>query len=384
MITETLLKTNLIYLHPHFTLPGGAGNVVLEGARRLNPEKYNVHILCIRADPEYKRKYPELSFVEIGGPISGSPLFWLGFPWVQYKIHRELNRLSPKVILPNILPANWWAFIYKLFHKDVLCLWQCHEPSAFIHLAEWIETLPQPLRFGAKLLNPFLRAIDKFLVEKGPDHIMGNSLFSNSLFERIYHKDITDYLYPGIDLDYFSHTKKKKRYFFIISRLTGFKNTRIAIEAMERIRHKDYHLIIGGEGEEKDNLIDLTKKLNLTDRVRFIGRVPSKDLPGLYGEAKLVLFTGQDEPFGLVPVEALASGTPVIGANSGGLKETVKNNHNGILLDDITSEKLSSAIDSLLDDPDKYNLLHLNTRRSVERFGWDQHMRKLELILDSL
>ena len=68
------MKANLIILHPHFTLPGGAGNVVLESASRLNPEKYKIQILCIRADPPYKKRYRGLSFIEIGGPLSSSVL----------------------------------------------------------------------------------------------------------------------------------------------------------------------------------------------------------------------------------------------------------------------------------------------------------------------
>lgn len=378
-------KINLVYLHPHFTLPGGAGNVVLESASRLNPDKYNVWILCIRADSQFKSNYPRLSFIEIGGPLSNSLLFWVTLSWVQYKVHRVLNRLSPKIIFPNVLPANWWAFIYKLFHKDVLCLWYCHEPSAFIHFSQWIESISNPLvRISAKLLNPFLKVIDLFLVLKAPDHVVGNSKFSNRLFEKIYHKHITDYIYPGIDLNYFLPKKTKQNYLFMISRLTRFKNIQIAIEAMAKIKHKEYQLIIGGEGEEKNNLIALSKRLNLLDRVRFIGHVPSKDLPRLYAEAKLVLFTSRHEPFGMVPVEALACETPVIGPNSGGLKETIEHNHNGILLDGLTPENLANTIDDLLADSDRYTLLQQNARKSAEKFSWEQHVGKLEEILDDL
>lgn len=378
-------KTNFIYLHPHFTLPGGAGGVVLESASRLNPDKYNVWIICIRANSEFKSKYSTLSFIEIGGPLSSSPLFWLTFPWVQYKVHRALNRLLPKIIFPHVLPANWWAFIYKLFHKEAPCLWYCHEPSAFIHSSKWIESILNPfMRICAKLLNPFLKAIDLFLISKGPDHIVSNSIFSSRLFEKVYHKHITDYIYPGIDLNYFFPRKAKKKYLFMISRLTRFKNVHIAIEAMAKIKHKEYQLIVGGEGEEKNNLIALSKKLNLSDRVRFIGLVPFKDLPRLYAEAKLVLFTSQDEPFGMVPVEALACGTPVIGANSGGLKETIEHNYNGILLDELTPENLANTIDDLLADSDRYRLIQQNARESVGRFSWEQHVEKLEKILDDL
>jgi hypothetical protein len=160
-----LKKTKIAFLHPHFTIPGGSGNVVLECASRLDGSKYETHILCIRADSQYKERYPSLSFVEIEGPLSDSPWFWLSFPFVQYKVHRALNRLRPNIIAPQVLPANWWAFIYKLFHKEVPCIRYCHEPSAFVYIPEWIEAIKSPfMRTGAKLINPLFKLFDRYLV----------------------------------------------------------------------------------------------------------------------------------------------------------------------------------------------------------------------------
>ena len=86
----------------------------------------------------------------------------------------------------------------------------------------------------------------------------------------------------------------------------------------------------------------------------------------------------------MVPVEALACGTPVIGADSGGLKETIKDNYNGILLDVLTPKNLANTIDGLLADSDRYNFLQNNTRKTAEKFRWEQHVKKLEQILDDL
>lgn len=378
-------KANIIFLHPHFTIPGGAGNVVLESACRLDREKFNVCIVCIRADQGYKKRYPNLAFIEIGGPLPSSPLFWLIFPWTQFKVQRVLKGLSPQIIFPNVLPANWWAFIFKIFHPEVACLWYCHEPSAFIHSAQWIEIISNPLmRLSAKLLNPLLKIMDLFLLSNGPDRVISDSKFGILLFRNAYQKNVTDFLYPGIDLNFFFPQKTKKKYLFMISRLTRFKNVQVAIEAIANIRHKEYKLIIGGEGEEKDKLIGLSKKLGLEDRVSFLGHVPFEQLPKLYGEAKLVLFPSTNEPFGMVPIEALACGTLVIGANSGGLKETIVHNHNGILLDHLTPENLQVAIDDLLVDTGRYRILQQQARKSVEKFGWEQHVKKLEQIFDDL
>lgn len=378
-------KANIIFLHPHFTIPGGAGNVVLESACRLDRKKFNVCIVCIRADQGYKKRYPNLAFIEIGGPLPSSPLFWLILPWTQFKVQRVLKGLSPQIIFPNVLPANWWAFIFKIFHPEVSCLWYCHEPSAFIHSRNWIEAISNPLmRVSAKLLNPFLKTIDVYLVSKGTDRIVCNSKFTASLFQNAYRRNIEEVLYPGVDLNFFVSQKTKKKYLFMISRLTKFKNVHVAIEAMATLLHKEYELIIGGDGEEKENLVGLSKKLGIEDSVRFIGPVPFEQLPKFYGEAKLVLFLSSEEPFGMVPIEALACGTPVIGANSGGLKETIEHNHNGILLDNLTPGNLQVAIDDLLADSGRFRLLQQHARKSAEKFGWEQHVKKLGQIFDDL
>jgi len=356
--------------------------VVLETALRLSPAKYDIHILCIRAIRSYRERYPTLSFVEIGGPLSDSPFFWLTFPFVQKKVHKELHRLRPKIVIAGVFPANWWTFIYKRFHKDVACIWYCHEPSAFIHIPEWIESITNPLmRLGAKLLNPVLKACDLFLARSAPDAVACNSKYTKTQYQRIYKKQNLGVIYPGVDLDVFFPQGKQSSYLLMVCRLTRFKNVHIALEAMARLEDQDLELVIGGEGEEKENLKALSEKLGISHRVRFLGRVSFKELPKLYSQAKLLLFTSENEPFGMVPVEALASGTPVVGTNSGGLQETVAHEQNGLLINDMTPENLADSIDSILGDSSKYNSLQKNTVQSAREFSWNNHVRKLEDIL---
>jgi glycosyltransferase involved in cell wall biosynthesis len=158
----------------------------------------------------------------------------------------------------------------------------------------------------------------------------------------------------------------------------------VALEAMVRLKDKEHELVIGGKGEEKENLIALSKKLGIARRVRFLGRIPSKDLSRHYAKAKLMLFTNKNEPFGMVPVEAMACGTPVVGVNSGGVKETVTHDYNGMLLDDMTPENLANVIDYILANSKKYASLKKNTRLSVEKFNWQQHVQRLETVLNDV
>lgn len=378
-------KIHLVFLHPHFTLPGGAGNVVLAVASRLDQRKYNVSVICIRVNAAFKEQYPQISFIEIGGPLPSETLFWISYAGTQWKIHKVLDRINPDILLPTVLPANWWAFTYRIINKRCRCFWYCHEPSAFIHFPKWINSIQNPLlRAGAKILNPVLKRIDYYLVKHGKDACACNSQFTKGLYKKIYGETIEDFIYPGADLTFFVPMPSKKKYFFVMSRLSRFKNIDRVIRAMAAMRHTDFALLIGGEGEEKENLVKFVRSLNLSERIQFIGEVPFRELPAFYGEAKLVLFPSENEPFGMVPVEALACGTPVIASNSGGPIETVGNDFNGILLDSMTPRTIQEAIDSLLDDPDRYNRLQDNTRSSAERFNWPQHIDHLEKLIEKL
>jgi len=170
----------------------------------------------------------------------------------------------------------------------------------------------------------------------------------------------------------------------MVSRLTRFKNIAVAIEAFSRLKNGNHRLLIGGEGEEKENLRRLIDRLGLEERVFLTGGIPHEKLTSMYASAKILIFTTENEPFGMVPVEALACGTPVIASNSGGLRETVQSGFNGILLDRMTPRSLAEAMDHLLSDPERYAFLQKNARKSVERFSWDHHADRFQAILDQV
>ena len=83
----------------------------------------------------------------------------------------------------------------------------------------------------------------------------------------------------------------------------------------------------------------------------------------------------------MVPLEALAAGTPVIGSNTGGLREVVIHNHNGILIDCLTPLSLKAAIEDVLADQAHYEHLRQNARASAIRFSWERHVRQLEKLI---
>lgn len=371
----------IIILHPHITYPGGASKYMLEICERLAKKGWDLLVVTTTVDREIAKPYPRLKFHLLGGPTTGSFFFWLFYPFFQWRLHRFLNRFENKILFPQILPPIWWAGIYKKFHPQTPVVWMCQEPSAFVHSPLVIESLRQPMKNLVKTASPFLKIFDRFLV-KDVDCIIANSSYGASLVKKTYKRKADLIAYPSVDFDRFKSQGKKENYIFTVSRLDKQKNIDVLLRAFEllpsQLRRK-YKLFIGGRGTERKNLQNLAKKLGISKQVKFLGWVKEEKLPRWYAQAKLVVFCAQDEPFGIIPLEAMASGTVVIAANSGGVKETILEGKTGYLVEPQNPKVLAKKMAGLLDDQKKLQKMAKNAKIYVEKnFSWDKTTQLIE------
>jgi len=121
-----------------------------------------------------------------------------------------------------------------------------------------------------------------------------------------------------------------------------------------------YQLILVGECENMDNCINLAKKLNLYERINFIG--VRQNIPELMKTADICVLSSHWEGFGIAAVEAMASGTPLIASNVPGLAEIVEDG--GILFEKGNSIELANCIKKISNNPDLYNQI---SKRSIQR-----------------
>ena len=146
-------------------------------------------------------------------------------------------------------------------------------------------------------------------------------------------------------------------YAAVLTTLAIRKNVYNVIRAMDvlvnRRGRKDIRLRIGGRGPDRDELEKNAADLGLKEHVEFIGGMPDEDLPEFYRRARLVVYCPIDEPFGLVPLEALAQKTPVVVSNHGGPSEVVEHGVMGLHVNPFDPNDIADGIQALWDDESK-------------------------------
>lgn len=155
-------------------------------------------------------------------------------------------------------------------------------------------------------------------------------------------------------------------YLFTASRLDGPKRLDLLVGAMAQVPH-DISLLIAGTGPEEGRLRDLASS---DPRIELLGFVPDEDLPGLYAGARAVPFVPDDEDYGLIAVEAMALGTPVVTCtDSGGPTELVHDGVDGLVATP-DPEALGAALRRMAGDPDGAAAMGRAARRRARRITW--------------
>jgi glycosyltransferase involved in cell wall biosynthesis len=158
-------------------------------------------------------------------------------------------------------------------------------------------------------------------------------LLANHLVE----EERIEVLYPGVDHERFRPNGASEHLFLLPGRIMWQKNIELAIESWRFFKphpsDSDYKLVIAGmvDAKSRDYLQTLRRSVAWRDDVEFVCSPRDEDLHDLYRRARGVLFTAPSEDFGLVPLEAMACGKPVIAQRRGGPTETVIDGETGIL-----------------------------------------------------
>jgi glycosyltransferase involved in cell wall biosynthesis len=240
---------------------------------------------------------------------------------------------------------------------------------------------------GAKDTSPAGRdAIERGLV-RDVDRIVATC--SDELFELLRlgaHRRHVTVVPCGVDLDLFrpdvpgEPRPTARRRLVCVGRLVERKGVGNVISALGRMA-TDVELVIAGGPEaggldadpEITRLRRLADAAGVADRVVFRGRVGRRELPALFRSGDVAVCVPWYEPFGIVPLEAMACGVPVVAAAVGGLIDTVVDGKTGVHVPPRRPEVLAEVLDGLLADPARCRALGTaGARRARRRYSWDR------------
>ncbi len=198
---------------------------------------------------------------------------------------------------------------------------------------------------------------------------------------------------PGVEIDRFRPGPRRpdgEIRLLSVGRLQPRKGHSQVLRAMALVKDRlpQLRYWIAGTGGILEELKALSAELELGDRVRFLGYVPENELPLLYRQCDLFILANRRlsdddmEGFGIVFLEAAASGLPVIGGKSGGVPDAVDDGGNGILVDTEDPVQIAEALGKLVTDDELRSRMATAGRAWAESFTWAHFAEQIHEISD--
>jgi glycosyltransferase involved in cell wall biosynthesis len=249
---------------------------------------------------------------------------------------------------------------------ETLHICYCHTPMryAWDDCQKYIEEFgfPKIIQRSVPFFMNYIRVWDRVSADR-PDEYIANSNFVAGRIKKYYKKQSV-VINPPVDVNKFSISEEKEEYFLMVGRLMTYKRFDVAIEAFNRL---GLPLKIIGRGPDEKRL----KKM-ANQNIEFTGRLSDEELARTYSRAKAFIFP-QEEDFGIVAIEAMASGKPIIAFRGGDIIEHVEEGRDGIFFDKQSPESLMEALGKF--DPENFD-----PRRIRERsLGFDREIFKARI-----
>lgn len=309
-------------LHDFFIERGGAEKLSILLAKYLNADIYTTSINWDVFDGDLKQDLKKLNAYEMG---------------LRFKNAKILTNTETALRFSNLDISKTCAKDYDLFfftglfsiaaagkyHPNV---WMCNIPLRILYdlhgkvyaRLKWWQKSPFKIwctvykRFNLGFVN-------------NCDKIISISKNDSKKIATYYGKE-SSVVYPPVETEKY-YCKSYEDFYLSSGRLMAEKRVDLIIRAFKEL--KDKMLIISGDGPERKKLEELAKG---SENIKFTGLGTTDQLFDLYARCAAVVYMPLGEPFGLVPVEAMASGKPCIAVNEGGCRETVLNGKTGFLI----------------------------------------------------
>lgn len=351
-------------VHDHLAQDGGAEKV-LKVLCELFPEApiYTLLYEKENADKNFRGKHIETSIIQrLPGGIKHYKWY---LPFMPMAV--EFFDLSGF----DLVISDASAFAKGVITSTgTLHICYCHTPTRYLwsDSHQYIKELGYNKYFKKiiSLLLSYLRVWDKLAADR-VDCYIANSKFIAGRIKKYYRRDSV-IIYPPVDIDKFYVADKIEDYYLIGGRAVPYKRFDIVVEAFKQL--KDKKLKVFGDG------IDLPRLKALAggaSNIEFLGRVDDEQRKELFAKC-IAFFNPQEEDFGITPIEAMASGRPVIALGRGGVRETIISKVTGEFFYEQTPEAVVNALERF--DVGRYDSAVI--RQRAEQFSQDRFKKELK------
>lgn len=361
----------IAFFNPRLASKGGA-EIYLAKIAKILAKKHEATVYTIKYDekvfPEIKHLVKELRTPYLMNRTEGSKASMIAIINAVRKMGKKIPK-NHNIYDVHLFPSN---FIKN--HKPMV--WTAHEPVRGLYdlQDEVISELNPIQKLVARAYFPLLRKWDKKNTERNVKMIIANSNQSNKYIKSLYSKPVTT-IYPGVDKKYFKVKKSEENVILSVGRLYSTKRHGLIIEAFRKLS-KDYpslRLEVIGKGPLHGKLKEQARGLN----VAFKGEVSEVSLLKAYSRAKAVLYYPVREMYGMVPMEAMATSTPVIAVDEGGYIETVKG---GAILTRPDPEVIAKETSKLLKSKSKRKALGIKGKNIAKEHTWERTAKETEKV----
>lgn len=321
------------------------------------------------------------------------------------KTFRSLEENFPFHIINFHQPFSAVGVLASIRRRKVPLVYTCHSLS-FEEYVSRSSSPKNPIKWLLYHVQISARKSAEKSVMQGSDCIVALSEYTSEKLQRTYGlaPSKVSVIPGGVDLRRFRPSKEKKQ----IRALVGLPENKIILFTVRNLiprmglenllaafaivlnGRRDLLLLIGGEGLLERVLKEQVSRYCLEEYVRFAGYIPDEDLPYFYQMADLfILPTTELEGFGLVTVEALASGLPVLATPVGGTREILAKLGSDYLFDDSSPQSVADGILNALNgwatNQGAYKNISATCRKVAEQhYSWDNHVSKLEDLFYSM
>ena len=336
---------------------GGCELHLHEIAKRIAKMGHDVTLFC----SEYENSYQKESIDSINIIRRGGKYTVYIHAFFEYMTLRKTNDFD--IIIDDINGIPFFTPLYVKKPKVAIL----HHMVKDIFSKE-LPILFQPIGYFAEWLIPIVYRKTTFVTVSKSSK---DEMIEAGISEKKIHV-----IHNGISSDYTAILDKKTENptIFYLGRLKEYKQIDHLIKAIDAIKRKfpDISLSIAGSGDKEKELRELVKNLQLEKNVIFHGFINKKKKIELYQKSWIFINPSIKEGWGLTIIEANACGTPAISYNVPGLKESIKDNYNGLLVHAIDYYQLSEKIIELLENDDLRNKLSKNANIWSKNFNWDK------------